>query len=609
MEGASLSLFALVLGTLLCSTGAEKPQWQCQEITIPMCKGIGYNYTYMPNQFNHDTQDEAGLEVHQFWPLVEIHCSPDLKFFLCSMYAPICMENYHRHLPACRSVCMRAKRGCAPLMRQYGFVWPERMDCDQLPEYGDSNNLCMDRNITEKSSTEAPKKPPVKTPRPPKKTEPGNKDGGYSGTNTGTVDVNDDRNIYPMGDFDPTEDWEKYLNGGVDDLNSIGEHILSDNGCLCTCRLQKLEQSDALYNRISTGGIRSCAMNCTSPYLDEEEKTFAAFWIGLWSILCCISSSITVLTFCIDTNRYKYPERPIIFLSGCYVMVSAGYIIRLIVGHKELACSGDMIRYETTGPATCTIVFLLIYFFGMASSAWWVILSLTWFLSAGLKWGTEAVASYSQYFHIAAWLIPSIKSIVVLAMSSVDGDPVSGICYVGNQNVNNLRGFVLIPLFIYLIIGTSFLLAGFVSLFRIRNVIKQQNAGKTDKLERLMIRIGVFSVLYTVPATITIACYFYEQHLKAEWERSLSCPCLDNKMEPDFAVYMLKYFMCLVVGITSGFWVWTGKTIDTWKKLCHGRLCCRNSGYEYSRPQIKYSAPPSNSTVSTLHKPLPMSHV
>ena len=28
---------------------------------------------------------------------------------------------------------------------------------------------------------------------------------------------------------------------------------------------------------------------------------------------------------------------------------------------------------------------------------------------------------------------------------------------------------------------------------------------KTEKLERLMVRIGVFSVLYTVPATIVIA--------------------------------------------------------------------------------------------------------
>ena len=33
----------------------DKPN-KCQEITIPMCRGIGYNLTYMPNQFNHDTQ-------------------------------------------------------------------------------------------------------------------------------------------------------------------------------------------------------------------------------------------------------------------------------------------------------------------------------------------------------------------------------------------------------------------------------------------------------------------------------------------------------------------------------------------------------------------------
>ena len=52
---------------------------------------------------------QAGLEVHQFWPLVKIQCSPDLRFFLCSMYTPICMESYTRPLPACRSVVTRQK--------------------------------------------------------------------------------------------------------------------------------------------------------------------------------------------------------------------------------------------------------------------------------------------------------------------------------------------------------------------------------------------------------------------------------------------------------------------------------------------------------------------
>ena len=79
--------------------------------------------------------------------------------------------------------------------------------------------------------------------------------------------------------------------------------------------------------------------------------------------------------------------------SACYLLVSVGYIIRLIAGHEAVACdSAGAIRYETTGPYLCTAVFLLVYFFGMASSIWWVILSFTWFLAAGLKWGQEAIA-------------------------------------------------------------------------------------------------------------------------------------------------------------------------------------------------------------------------
>ncbi|OUC47919.1 fz domain protein, partial [Trichinella nativa] len=92
--------------------------------------------TQMPNQFNHQTQEEAGMEVHQFWPLVEIICSPDLRFFQCSMYTPICIADYPKPLPACRSVCERARAGCAPLMRQYGFEWPLNLDCDKLPVFG-----------------------------------------------------------------------------------------------------------------------------------------------------------------------------------------------------------------------------------------------------------------------------------------------------------------------------------------------------------------------------------------------------------------------------------------------------------------------------------------
>lgn len=320
--------------------------------------------------------------------------------------------------------------------------------------------------------------------------------------------------------------------------------------------------------------------NFLGAFFSQDEKDFANYWIALWSGFCAVSTFMTLTTFLIDTERFKYPERPIVFLSACYFMVSMGYLTKHFIGHEKVACDGRVIKYSSTGQSSCTIVFLLVYYFGMASSIWWVILSFTWFLSAGLKWGNEAISKISHFFHLAAWFIPTLQSISVLVHPAVDGDPLAGICYVGNTSIEHLRNFVLVPYFVYLVIGTTFLLAGFVSLFRIRSVIKQQGGigagSKADKLEKLMIRIGIFSVLYTVPATIVIACHLYESNFHDDWMTTLSCPCVQQtdewRKQPVYLILMLKYFMTLVCGITSGIWIWSGKTLESWRKLWR-RLC------------------------------------
>lgn len=159
------------------------------------------------------------------------------------------------------------------------------------------------------------------------------------------------------------------------------------------------------------------------------------------------------------------------------------------------------------------------------------------------------------------------------------GDVLSGVCYVGLWDAEALRGFVLAPLCVYLVLGTIFLLAGFVSLFRIRTVMKHDGT-KTDKLEKLMIRIGIFGVLYTVPALIVISCLFYEQaHFDSwmvTWHRdmcsmplySIPCPFTHQEMErPKFEMFMIKYLMTMIVGITSSFWIWSGKTLVSWHQF------------------------------------------
>ncbi len=260
----------------------------------------------------------------------------------------------------------------------------------------------------------------------------------------------------------------------------------------------------------------------------------------------------------------------------------------------------------------------------MASSIWWVILTLTWFLAAGLKWVHEAIERNANLFHLVAWGVPAILTIAVLATHNIDGDVLSGVCSVGNWDPEMLRGFVIIPLCVTLCLGTVFLVSGFVSLFKIRKFMKNDGT-KIDKLEKLMLRISLFSVLYTVPAVIIIACHFYESVSFRGWMRTwyvdrcnnpplldigggageqpsflqAECQSLSLRQgektkdadwvtefnsKPEFAVFMIKYLMTLVVGITSGIWVWSSKTVTSWHNF-YMRLCRRRPPTHYPIPQ------------------------
>lgn len=57
----------------------------------------------------------------------------------------------------------------------------------------------------------------------------------------------------------------------------------------------------------------------------------------------------------------------------------------------------------------------------MAANLWWVVLTLTWFLAAGLKWGHEPIEAKSHYFHLVTWALPAALTIAILAMGKVEG--------------------------------------------------------------------------------------------------------------------------------------------------------------------------------------------
>ncbi|VDP24807.1 unnamed protein product [Schistosoma margrebowiei] len=642
----------------------------------------------MPLSFIRDSCYDA----HQFYPLVQINCSKDLRFLLCSIYTPICIKGYPHFLPPCRSICQRVKAGCSPIMEHYEFPWPERMNCEQFPEYNNPDGiLCMERNLTHEEQLEF-QSINIKNNEQ------------FKSINQSSInqlnELSNNLHMTTQLQIINTNDQMKSLSLEEIELknqfNEEASHLLFEKAiqnddirklkmtfpnlhlkCTCDCRppLINIKNSEINNNaKITVADIKDCSMPCYTPYYTfDSSYNFTTFWLGIWSTLCAISTMITIFTFITDSYRFQYPELPLIYLSACYFMISMGYLIRVFMGHQAIACDSlpneyentqstinsnnnnndnnwfdynspnvtllpntlttitkatittitmkttnipsnlikttnqlirsKILRYALTGRVSCAAVFLLIYFFSMAASIWWVILALTWLLAAGFKWGSEAISKYSQVFHFIAWSLPASQTALALLLSIVEGDPITGLCTIqSNQSINYIL-FIFVPLLIYLIIGIILMIIGFISLFHIRGKIKLQRPRiiEIQKLNKLIIRIGIFGILYIIPNFIILFSISYELHHTYLWQLGIACHCHydigqyypfnnnenENELEPilpialpvwnspkpQYIIFMLKHFMNLIIGIISGFWIWSNKTIQSWKQFCLYKLC------------------------------------
>ncbi|XP_065057168.1 frizzled-10-B-like [Rhopilema esculentum] len=517
MEGRVFSRLALEFFVIFISVvygQGLNGDGKCERNRVHDC--YGWNYTLVPNEFlGIETQHDAKTRIAEFKPLYKVKCAPNLKLFICAMSVPLCFSKDGVATPVypCRSMCEVARKGCEPIMKQYNFYWPQVLDCKRLPVQKEGT-VCM-------ASPEDKGKP-----KEPKR----NQSLPYK---------------------------------------------------------QKCEQHNE-FVYVSDGENHECAPKCNASIAyQKKEKSFIGAWVSTWSVICFLSTLLTVSTFLIDPSRFHYPERPIIFLSMCYNLYSVGYLVRVFAGRDAIVCqesrNGKHLISDGMSNTSCTIVFFINYFFGMASSIWWVILSLTWFLSAALKWGHEAVEKYASIFHAIAWTIPTVQTIVALVTRKVDADELSGLCFVGFHSSIALLWFVVIPLFVYLIFGSCFLLSGFIALIRIRRALRLKETN-TQKLERLMVRIGIFSMLYSIPASFVVGCFWYEYENLLAVEKFTSDPftchlnpeCKEIRGVPPAILYM-KYFMLLAVGVTSGAWIWSSKTVQSWKKFYY--KCC-GQGYD-----------------------------
>ncbi|XP_035511869.1 secreted frizzled-related protein 5 [Morone saxatilis] len=115
-------------------SGLWEPRSSSRCVPIPsgmaLCQNIGYDTMRMPNLLGHESPAEAVQQSASWLPLLARECHPDARIFLCSLFAPICLD---RFISPCRSLCESVRDSCAPIMNCYGYPWPEILRCDQYP--------------------------------------------------------------------------------------------------------------------------------------------------------------------------------------------------------------------------------------------------------------------------------------------------------------------------------------------------------------------------------------------------------------------------------------------------------------------------------------------
>ena len=132
-------------------------QHKCQRLKINLCKGLNYDRALFPNFENHRTQEMAALTVNHFNPLFKVGCSADLKYFVCSYYAPVC-NTLGRLIKPCKSLCESARKGCHTVMKRFGYDWPSQLDCNKFPA-DPMQEICVGQNHS-RTTPVGPKKPP-----------------------------------------------------------------------------------------------------------------------------------------------------------------------------------------------------------------------------------------------------------------------------------------------------------------------------------------------------------------------------------------------------------------------------------------------------------------
>ncbi|KAJ8673457.1 hypothetical protein QAD02_004719 [Eretmocerus hayati] len=539
------------------------------------------------------------LQLATLMPLVHYNCSRHLRFFLCSVYAPVCSEHVAMRIPACKPLCLSVRRDCEPTLRELSLPWPHMLDCDRFPDSG--NTLCVqpppEENLPSPSTNTSNSQQPLNS------TQQQQQQGDQKQENPKQLEGLDKSGNSDDDDEDDDDDIDEVVaRGGLGDrwpaVQPIQPVPLPANRPnirhRCPPRFVETPYVDVVSFPHSHFRpfmlVTSCVPRCgDDAYYKTEDKRFVERWMVGWAWLCFLSTLFSLLTYWVEPSRFRYPERPVVFLALCHNLLALAYILRGALGPEILGCATqeDGPSYVPVNDglrsASCTLWWLARYYLSLASSFWWMILCCCWLLSAKNEWSSEALHNIAPYLHSVAWGLPVLFTAGSLVSRAVAADELTGLCQSKDESTLWLE---VLPHGTLLLMGCLLASLAGAALIRVRRAVRLiQQARSAAKLEHLMIRLCLFGLLYALPALGALACLLQEAQLRPEWRKlgllwALDCraspSCSDEEAEAgpsskappgSLELALLRILLQMLVGLASGMWVWSGKTCRAWSRL------------------------------------------
>ncbi|GMS98067.1 hypothetical protein PENTCL1PPCAC_20242, partial [Pristionchus entomophagus] len=451
----NMRVVMLLATTLLAAAAAaavQHPRKKCELVpSVEMCRELPYNGTSFPNLAGDETAKDASDALSTFEPLVNVGCSSLLRFFLCSVYFPMCNEKIPIPIGPCRPMCETVKSRCMPLLKDFGFPWPPALECSRFPLENNNEAMCMPGPSADDSSQPIPSREKLKEKDQRRSEEDEREE---------TVVVEDKARL-PTHRACPVD--QVYVN--------------KTNACVPICT--------------STQGIKGL----------QSDREMASTFLFIFSLISVVMTSICVITTLSrksDRSPRSFPETALLNCAAAFAGSSIVYLLSLLY-REQISCtsyaSHQLFIVSSVTHVPCNSAAVLLYYFGTAGRLWWIVLAYAWHSSDAPQGGT--MERLRPAIEMLTWALPLLFVMIALISKSVSADPLSGICYVGAASKTQDSVFNLLREVVAVVIAAVPLLVGcLVRVGRHNSTMHHQTNPGSSALFGLVVLLYLITALF-----------------------------------------------------------------------------------------------------------------